>query len=134
MTTANLFNVTLGDASGSIKLFQDEFQGRFSDGFLGIHAAGHFTAGGDATDLFSSPTDPSFFLHHSMVDRLYWIWQALHLPKAFDIAGTITILNQPPSRDALKTDPLDLGVNAPIINIKDALNTLGGAPFCYIYA
>jgi tyrosinase len=134
MTAANLLNITVGSASGTIQLFQDELQGRFSDGFLGIHAAGHYTAGGDATDLFSSPTDPSFFLHHSMIDHLYWIWQVHHLFQAFDIAGTITILNQPPSRDAVKTDPLDLGIIAPVITIGDALNTLSGSPFCYIYA
>ncbi|KAM0226857.1 hypothetical protein ACHAP5_012299 [Fusarium lateritium] len=133
MTLPNLYNVTLGDASGSIKAMQDEFQGRFADGFLGLHAAGHFVMGGDSSDLFSSPNDPVFFLHHSMVDRIYWIWQALHPKQAKDIAGTITILNTPPSRDAVKSDPLNMGVNSQQITIGDALDTLSGSPFCYIY-
>ncbi|CAH0000230.1 unnamed protein product [Clonostachys byssicola] len=132
-TARNLFNVTLGAASGSITAFQNELQGRFGDQFLGMHAAGHFTMGGDSADLFSSPNDPIFFLHHAMVDRLYWLWQALHPRIAKDIAGTITILNTPPSRDALKSDILNMGVNAPDLTISDALNTLGNAPFCYIY-
>ncbi|CAH0043243.1 unnamed protein product [Clonostachys rhizophaga] len=132
-TARNLFNVTLGAASGSIAAFQNELQGRFGDQFLGMHAAGHFTMGGDSADLFSSPNDPIFFLHHAMVDRLYWLWQALHPRVAKDIFGTITILNMPPSRDALKTDILNLGVLAPSINIADALDTLGNSPFCYIY-
>ncbi|CAI6014185.1 unnamed protein product [Clonostachys chloroleuca] len=132
-TARNLFNVTLGAASGSIAAFQNELQGRFADQFLGMHAAGHFTMGGDSADLFSSPNDPIFFLHHAMVDRLYWVWQALHPRVAKDIFGTITILNTPPSRDALKTDILNMGVNAPSINIADALDTLGNSPFCYIY-
>lgn len=132
MTLTNLQNVTIGDASASILTFQNELQGRFGDLFLGMHAAGHFAANGDASDLFASPTDPSFFLHHSMVDRLYWTWQALHLDQADTIAGTITILNQPPSRDAVKEDALDVGVTAEAITIGDALSTLGG-PFCYIY-
>lgn len=132
-TARNLFNVTLGAASGSIAAFQNELQGRFADQFLGMHAAGHFTMGGDSADLFSSPNDPIFFLHHAMVDRLYWVWQALHPKVAKDIFGTITILNMPPSRDALKTDILNLGVLAPSINIADALDTLGNSPFCYIY-
>ncbi|KAM0190625.1 hypothetical protein ACHAPA_009838 [Fusarium lateritium] len=133
MTLPNLYNVTLGDASGSIKGMQDEFQGRFADEFLGLHAAGHFVMGGDSSDLFSSPNDPVFFLHHSMVDRIYWIWQALHPKQAKDIAGTITILNTPPSRDAVKSDPLNMGVNAQQITIGDAIDTLSGSPFCYIY-
>ncbi len=120
MTGANLLNLTLGDASSSILKFQNELQGRFGDQFLGMHAAGHFTIGGDGTDLFASPNDPLFFLHHSMLDHLYWIWQALHLDQASNIAGTITILNMPPSRDALVTDPLDMGVNAAQIVISDA--------------
>ncbi|CAH0023280.1 unnamed protein product [Clonostachys rhizophaga] len=133
MTFANVWNITVGAASRNITTFQDELQGRFSDEFLGVHAAGHFTMGGDSADLFASPTDPIFFLHHSMVDRIYWLWQALHPKEAKKIAGTITILNKPPSRDALLTDVLDLGVNAKPITIGDALSTLGNSPFCYIY-
>ncbi|UKZ80146.1 hypothetical protein TrVFT333_007903 [Trichoderma virens FT-333] len=97
MSLTNLLNITVGSASTSIFKFQNELQGRFSDGFLGMHAAGHYTMGGDASDLFSSPNDPIFFLHHSMLDHIYWIWQALHLNQANTIAGTITILNNPPA-------------------------------------
>ncbi|KAH7025103.1 uncharacterized protein B0I36DRAFT_332532 [Microdochium trichocladiopsis] len=132
MTLSNLANVTVGSASHSILAFQNELQGRFSDRFLGMHAAGHFTMGGEASDLFTSPNDPVFFLHHSMVDHLYFIWQALQPHQARDIAGTITILNRPPSRDALKSDILNMGTLAPSITIDDALSTFGG-PFCYYY-
>ncbi|KAH8892710.1 Di-copper centre-containing protein [Thozetella sp. PMI_491] len=133
MTASNLLNVTVGAASVSVETFQNELQGRFGDQFLGMHAAGHFVMGGDSSDLFSSPSDPIFFLHHAMVDRLYWVWQALHLDIAKNIAGTITILNTPPSRDALLTDVINLGVNAPETTIGDSLSTLGGTPFCYYY-
>ncbi|KAG5744384.1 hypothetical protein H9Q70_012915 [Fusarium xylarioides] len=74
MTLTNLYNVTLGDASRSIQIMQDEFQGRFPDRFLGLHGAGHFAIGGDSSDLYSSSNEPVFFLHHAMVDRVYWIW------------------------------------------------------------
>ncbi|EFQ33949.1 hypothetical protein CGRA01v4_12430 [Colletotrichum graminicola] len=134
-TNQNLFNITLGQASRSIELFQNELQGRFSDGFLGMHAAGHFAVNGDASDLFSSVVDPSFFLHHAMVDRVYWLWQVLHLGGiASDIAGTITINNNPPSRNALKTDILNMGVTAASATIGDVLDTLSGSPLCYLYA
>lgn len=68
-----------------------------------------------------------------MVDHLYWIWQALHPEEAATIAGTITILNTPPSRDALLTDEVSLGVNAVNRTIESLLDTLGGTPLCYTY-
>ncbi|WYZ44850.1 hypothetical protein EsH8_VIII_000166 [Colletotrichum jinshuiense] len=132
-TNENMVNITVGKASQNVELFQNELQGRFADGFLGMHAAGHFSVNGEASDLYSSPVDPTFFLHHAMVDRVYWLWQALHLWNAFDIAGTITINNRPASRDALKTDILDLGVNAENRTIDEVLNTIGGSPLCYVY-
>ena len=60
----NLLNLTTGPAARNIETFQNELQGRFPQGFLGLHAAGHSMIGGDAGDLFSSPSDPIFFLHH----------------------------------------------------------------------
>lgn len=132
-TMENLLNLTIGAASKRIELFQNELQGDFPDLFLGMHASGHMAVGGEASDLFSSINDPTFWFHHSMVDYVYWIWQALHLNQSDTIAGTITLLNSPPSRDTLKTDPLDLGVNAPITTISQVLDTMGGTPLCYIY-
>ncbi|RWA12789.1 hypothetical protein EKO27_g2333 [Xylaria grammica] len=133
LTLGNVLNVTIGDASRSVLLFQNELQGRFTDGFLGLHTAGHGVMGGVSGDLYGSPVDPVFFLHHGMVDRVYWIWQALHPSQAKTIAGTITLFNTPPSRDTSPNDTIDLGVNAPPQKIRDLLNTLGGSPLCYIY-
>ncbi|KAI8625303.1 Di-copper centre-containing protein [Xylariaceae sp. FL1651] len=133
LTLQNILNITVGDASKSVLLFQNELQGRFTDGFLGLHTAGHGVMGGTSGDLFGSPVDPVFWLHHAMVDRVYWIWQALHLSLADTVAGTLTVFNTPPSRDTSVDDLLSLGVNADPLSIKNALNTLGGSPFCYIY-
>lgn len=72
-TTENLCNITLDPASENIATFQTEMQGRFDKGFLGFHVAGHLAIGGDAGDFFSSANDPAFFLHHGMIDRLWWI-------------------------------------------------------------
>ncbi|KAK0387760.1 hypothetical protein NLU13_4005 [Sarocladium strictum] len=132
MTAEALLNLTVGDASGSIALFQQELQGRPNDYYLGVHSSGHFAAGGDASDFYTSTNDPSFFLHHAMVDHVYWLWQSLHLDRAGEIAGTITMFNAPPSREAVKEDVLDVKVLAEEITIADALSTMGGK-FCYIY-
>lgn len=72
-TAANLLNLTVGDASKNIALFQSELQGRFSDGFLGIHTTGHVSVGGDASSIFSSVVDPSFFLHHASKRNSSWL-------------------------------------------------------------
>jgi tyrosinase len=134
LTYENLYNITLGTASKNVGLFQDELQGRFPDGFLGMHGAGHFSIGGDGGDVFSSPNDPIFFLHHAMVDRVWWLWQALHLNQAKSIAGTITIFNQPPSRDARLDDPIQMNyLNLETITNGDMMSTLDGEPLCYIY-
>jgi tyrosinase len=39
--------------------FQNNMQGDFPNGFIGVHTAGHYTIGGDAgSDFFNSPSDP----------------------------------------------------------------------------
>lgn len=133
-TTANLLNVTIGEGSWTHKRFWTEIQGRYPDGFLGLHTSGHYTMGGDATDLYSSVNDPAFWLHHTMLDRIYWIWQTLHPAEANKVAGTLTLQNKPPSQDATVDEPLDLGVNGETRLIREVFNTLGGSPLCYIYA
>lgn len=137
LTIPNLLNVTVGQASKNIGTFQDEFQAgpsRFAQGFLGLHAAGHFAIGGDAGDFFSSPVDPAFFLHHAMVDRVWWLWQALHLDQANTVAGTRTLFD-PSGPPTTKEDLIEMNyINVETVQIKDLLNTLGGSPLCYVYS
>ena len=70
-----------------------------------------------------------------MIDRVWWTWQNLDLKnRQNSIAGTLTFLNNPPSRNATLDDVLSLGyVGSANITIKDAVSTLAG-PFCYVYA
>jgi tyrosinase len=106
--------------------FQTYMQGDFATGFYGVHTGGHFTIGGDpGGDIFTSPGDPAFFLHHAQIDRTWWIWQNQDLANRQNaIAGTITLDNDPPSRNGTLEDYISLGVNAVDIQIKDAMNTL----------
>jgi len=130
-TAENLLNVTTGPASATVGTFQDELQGPL--GTLRLHGAGHYAMGGDGSDVFTSLNDPAFYLHHAMVDRLYWIWQALHPAEAGKVNGTITFRDNPPSRPGTVDDLLDMGRLGPAIPIRDVLDTLGGTPLCYIY-
>jgi tyrosinase len=134
LTAINLHNITIGPASHNIAAFQDELQGRPSDGILGLHGAGHYAINGDAGDFYSSPNDPAFFLHHTMLDQVWWIWQALHLDQANTVAGTITYNNKPPSRNATVEDLLEMYyLNVEPVPMKNVMDTLGGEPLCYIY-
>ncbi|KAF4556627.1 Tyrosinase-like protein 6 [Elsinoe fawcettii] len=120
--------------SANILSFQNTMQGDFPNGLIGVHTAGHFLVGGDpGGDLFASPGDPYFFLHHGQIDRTWWIWQNQDLAnREKALAGTLTLFNSPPSRDTALTDAIDLGVLAPSVTIGDVMSTTKG-PLCYIY-
>jgi len=52
------------------------------------HVGGHAGVGGKMTDPIASPGDPTFYLHHTWLDKLFWDWQALDLPaRLSDISG-----------------------------------------------
>ncbi|TAQ89355.1 hypothetical protein B7494_g2355 [Chlorociboria aeruginascens] len=121
--------------NNNITSFQLMMQGDyFIDGFFGVHAGGHYTIGGDpGGDFFASPGDPAFFLHHAQIDRTWWIWQNLDIENRQNaIGGTITLNNDPPSRNGTLDDWLDMGVLGTGRKIRDAMSTVGGE-FCYIY-
>jgi tyrosinase len=130
-TDARIFSLITN--ASDILTFQDRMQAPGPE--TGVHLGGHYTIGGDAgSDFFNSPSDPAFWFHHAMIDRVWWIWQNLDLEKRERaIAGTITFLNQPPSREGRLDDVLGLGyVGPPNITVNDAMSTVGG-PFCYVY-
>lgn len=58
-----------------------------------IHTGGHWSVGGSfgqITDLFISPSDPLFFMHHSNIDRVFWSWQKRKLPaRLTDMSGPL---------------------------------------------
>ncbi|KAH8880978.1 tyrosinase [Thozetella sp. PMI_491] len=121
----------------NVTFFQTVMQGDFASGNYGVHTAGHFTIGGDpGGDIFASPGDPAFYLHHAQIDRTWWIWQNQD-PEARTsaIGGTITLNNNPPSRNGTLDDIIDLAVNAAPITISKVMSTVGltGGPLCYIY-
>lgn len=69
-----------------------------------------------------------------MLDKVYWIWQALHPEQANTVAGTITLSNNPPSRNATLEDLIQVNyLNVEATPIGDLTDTLGEKPLCYIY-
>jgi tyrosinase len=118
--------------------FQLQIQGKPGTGTIGIHGGGHYSLGGDpGRDVFTSPGDPAFYLHHSMLDRVWWIWQMLDPKKRvfseFAISGTNTFLDSPPSANTTLDDYVDFFyAGGTPTKIRDLLSTIHG-PFCYVY-
>ncbi|KAJ5173389.1 hypothetical protein N7492_005982, partial [Penicillium capsulatum] len=115
--------------------FEMGVQGVPGTGSIGVHGGGHYSMGGDpGRDVYVSPADPAFWLHHGMIDRIYWIWQSLDLPKRRNaISGTGTFLNHPASANTTLDTVLNLGyAREHTQRMKDVLSTTAG-PFCYVY-
>ncbi|KAK6450055.1 tyrosinase [Trichoderma asperellum] len=110
----------------------------YSTEFISPHIAGHLTIGSDpGADIFASPGDPAFYVHHGTVDRKWILWQAID-PAAQKNKlgggeyGHITWANTLASREAKLSDIIDLGCASEPIQIADIMDTLSG-PFCYLY-
>lgn len=64
-----------------------------------IHAGGHLGVGGDIGDIgnmYSSPGDPLFYLHHANLDRLWDQWQRVEFEaRVKDMGGPDTMFAYP---------------------------------------
>ena len=91
----------------------------------GAHAYGH--NGIVMRDVYASPGDPVFWLHHGMVDRHFRIWQNLDSARTGYIDGT-----------AAGGVPLTMDTQIVLNNLKpnmavrDVMNTVN-YPMCYKY-
>jgi tyrosinase len=62
-------------SNAAIGKFQDTLQND-SPTLSAIHSSGHFSIWGDpGGDVFVSPAEPTFWLHHGQLDRHWWMWQ-----------------------------------------------------------
>jgi tyrosinase len=123
----------------------------------GPHAGGHFGVGGMMADQYASPSDPVFWLHHGMIDRVWTMWQsrdpkarttqtgrtvtaqnskAPHLPaqcpcfrKTYANASPATV---PPSANATLDTMMPFGMLSTSQRLGDLVSTIDG-PFCYQY-
>ena len=108
---------------------------------IGPHGGIHYVIGGDpGGDLFTSPADPAFWVHHGQMNRLWSSWQLLDLSggrfKEDQMNGGeyghMTWANEPPSRKARFDDVLHMGYAAESTTIGEVMSTLGGE-LCYLY-
>ncbi|KAK3316750.1 hypothetical protein B0H66DRAFT_304946 [Apodospora peruviana] len=102
-----------------------------------VHGAGHFQVGGIELCTYASPSDPIFWAHHAMIDRIWTVWQHLGntsviATKQNSVWGTGTNGNNPPSAPVT----LDSTINFDVLDqpraIRELVSTIDG-PFCYMY-
>ncbi|KAL1840823.1 hypothetical protein VTJ49DRAFT_7722 [Mycothermus thermophilus] len=132
-TFRNVTELILGYRT--IREFQGTLDGdpRVTRESMGAHSGGHEAIGGIAVNPMLSPYDPAFWLTHNMLERVYWIWQLLDFKNRQGVHGTGTFLNMPPSANVTVEDELDLSPHNGPVKIKDLMNSLSGAPLCYVY-
>lgn len=106
---------------------------------MGVHGLGHNAIGGDVmNDVYASPGDPTFFLHHAMVNRDWWVWQqALPAKRTFAVGGyTTTPCEQQQQTDGCVKTGLNYTLSSlgfyPSILGKQIMNTQGNF-LCYVY-
>jgi len=94
----------------------------------GAHAWGHNGIGAVMQDVYASPADPSFWLHHGFIDRNFRIWQNQNSG-----VRTTTVGGTDVDGNALT---LDTSINVysirPDVKIRDILDTTAST-LCYKY-
>ncbi|KAH6842311.1 hypothetical protein B0I37DRAFT_392924 [Chaetomium sp. MPI-CAGE-AT-0009] len=99
----------------------------------GVHASGHWQVGLNALDVYASPSDPVFWLHHTQVDRLWTIWQGQDLAeRTYLVWGTGTAANDPPSDNVTLDTSMDFGIIGDPRTIREVSSTIDG-DYCYVY-
>jgi tyrosinase len=85
------------------------------------------------SDVWASPEDPIFWMHHSFIDHSWRIWQNQNGQRILtingvDVNGNTLNLNTPVYMGGIVPDTT---IGAIINTLGDA--NIGGTPFCYRY-
>jgi tyrosinase len=132
--------------AGDFYEFDRRVQGGVTATKQGYHGGGHLGIGGEIgelSDIYSSPGDPIFFMHHTNIDRLWDNWQHLDWPaRRCDISGPDTQYAYPFNffgDRAYQNITLDYKMNfsnlipgRQYVTVREVMDTQGGQ-FCYIY-
>ncbi|KAJ3517027.1 hypothetical protein NMY22_g14059 [Coprinellus aureogranulatus] len=97
----------------------------------GMHWITHSPIGGEMTNVWSSPSDPIFYLSHLNLDRMWWHWQKRDLKKRLrEIAG-------PTTRNGTDNVGLDFVLDYPLlgpnVTIRDVMD-ISKEPNCFAYS
>ncbi|KAK8241318.1 hypothetical protein IWZ00DRAFT_492292 [Phyllosticta capitalensis] len=127
--------------------FDIRAEGDVSVAGMTYHAGGHKGVGGDVgiiADLYASPSDPLFFLHHANMDRLWWTWQGVDpSTRLYQVQGPDTKFAYPfdfygevPYKNVTLAFEMHVGFYVPggpeWVRIGEVMDTRGGK-LCYVY-
>ncbi|KAK0657072.1 hypothetical protein B0T16DRAFT_400842 [Cercophora newfieldiana] len=105
----------------------------------GVHGGGHYGVGGSLGqmgNLYLSPVDPIFWLHHANLDRVWWSWQKLNLSvRLTDISGPVQMMDYAGPNVTLAY-PLSVGVSGADVTVEEVMNVKAcgaGGVLCYDY-
>ncbi|KAK8062563.1 hypothetical protein PG997_014660 [Apiospora hydei] len=113
-------------------------EGGFNNGEIGPHGGGHYTINGDpGGDLWVSPAEPAFWVHHGNMDRMWTLWQAIDPENRTVLLdegpyGHTTWNNEPPSPLTTMDDVINIGWAGPPTTMREMMSTTAG-PLCYFY-
>ncbi|GAB1310749.1 Tyrosinase copper-binding domain-containing protein [Madurella fahalii] len=122
--------------------FDRVVQGGPSFEMSGVHGGGHYGVGGtfgQMGDLYTSPADPIFYLHHANLGRVWWSWQKMNLPaRLTDISGPLFLMDYDNLQGGNVTlaTPISVGVSAPDVTVGDLMDIAGcdtDGVLCYEY-
>ncbi|KAI9146916.1 Tyrosinase P [Paramyrothecium foliicola] len=118
---------------------QDRDKGLWGAG-INPHSLGHMAIGGDLLDIYSSPNDPLFWVHHTLLDYLWASWQKVDTKRLTDISGSRTMEGLGPSIDKVENTTLDtplwmgfMNEDIPVSKVMDPYNQDGSGVLCYEY-
>jgi len=94
---------------------------------ISAHAHGHNGIGGPMRDVYASPGDPVFWLHHGFIDRNFRVWQNMDSSRVTCVDGTDHVGTRLQLSTGISVNGLRPGVT-----IGDVINTMGGK-LCYKY-
>jgi len=124
------------------KVQQGVFDGRLIVERAGTHTAGHLSVGGEAgqmSDVYASPGDPLFYLHHASIDHEWWKWQyadpEVRLLEATGPAlkGYMPFGNLTGGTNITLDFEIGLNEEAPMVPLSKIMDTHGDL-LCYTYA
>lgn len=91
-------------------------------------------------DIFSSPNDPIFWVHHAQLDYMWSLWQNANKTRLMDVGGSRTLDGFGPGADGIELTTLDtplwmgfMNDDVPVRAVMDTINGDGQGVLCYQY-
>ncbi|TLS22383.1 uncharacterized protein PpBr36_10084 [Pyricularia pennisetigena] len=98
----------------------------------GMHANGHEGIGSVMGDMWASPADPIFYMHHTFTDRYFTAWQNVDpARRTYAIGGPNATVG--PVSTSTNDSPIRFLGLFPDTTIRQIQDAQGGFPFCYKY-